>query len=362
MILSAIDHSQVPATQAKTYAILSLFLLAALSTSISMALNISQVRSVLEVIRPIFLMFVFLCGFMVGRFSSLDIRRALVLCSGTLIVVEIAVCISQYFGLSFFEAIYSTEKARLIIGPNTRITGTFANPNTFAWYTTQLFLLLVAFSSNSKKWLFLVPVGTLLLLSGSRSNLLIFPVCLGIYIILRQKGASVLSKVVRSCLAALLLIATLALAIVFAPSKLNYLYELFSVFDSGTLSSVHTVALRFLLWETRWEIFSNASESWKWFVGLGPIEAFRVLDNDFLYILLKQGLFGLAIHLIFYFVILWSLFRRYVPGLSYFVIQHVLGALLLGLQADTLGGWFFPILPIYFFGIHHAFESRKQIR
>lgn len=263
---------------------------------------------------------------------------------------------TQLFGLGTFSFIYDDSKTRPL-GGAVRIAGTMGNPNIFAWFVIQMSVIVLLFEKRKLPKLFAIIVAAaLVLFSGSRTFLMLFPVILIFVQIISYKRGSVF-YLFKLPLFALLSYGIYLLFNWFVFQirySFPYLYQLSSFLETGDLTTVNSFHERTLMWDSGLEKLGDS-----WFFGLGP-GTIHEMDNDFLYIIVNYGVIYLAIHLIMYLIIIVIFSKVGNRKFSTLGIQYVIFALIVGLQADTLVGWTYPIFILFLTGIAISMIKRRR--
>jgi hypothetical protein len=319
---------------------------------ISALLNGSYVRFVgfLDACRPLLLFLIFVVGAYVGSFSIQIVRRALLVACGVILIGQGLVVSAQLAGLRVFSLIYSEEKLAGL-DSTFRVVGTMSNPNAFAWLVCSISLLFFAMRRGLLGWLVLTFGMLLILLSGSRSILLLFlPVIIAFVFLSNHFQDRKLNWSKVAIVVGLLFGVGVSVLFYFRDSFL-YLWELRELFATRSLGTIGSFAKRFILWEVVTEYFVTREAQWKWFIGLGPREELRTLDNDYLFVFFKYGAIGLVTHFFVLFTLgLTFLKSRFTDlGMYGFVLLGM--AIVMGLQSETMAGWLHPLLIFYFSGI-----------
>jgi hypothetical protein len=267
---------------------------------------------------------------------------------------------TQLFGISAFELIYSEDKSRPF-GSLVRVTGSLGNPNVFGWIVAQMSIIILLLSTSWWRYAWLFVGALLVVMSGSRTVLILFPFMVAFASVLIGGIRAVLSK-------AFLLSLGIGSAFVYVVISLGgyfpYLQQLQTVVTSGSLMSVNAFAGRWAMWGQAYAEFASAGDM-AWLFGLGSRESTRALDNDFLYVFFRSGTFGLVAHvsLITYIATIFLRTRHSSIGMA--GLQYLIFALLMGIVADTLGGWLAPLFLFYLVGIavgagHSALSGTNQ--
>jgi len=321
-----------------------------ISNAISMLANHSMIRSPLELMRPILLFGLVLAGTSLCRFKNGTIAKAFAGAGVFLVFAQITVGVAQLLNVPIFNSIYSSDKTRGLEALFFRVTGTIGNPNAFAWFLIQSSFLTICFSKWRLRWLILVPVFFGILISGSRSNLIVFPIAIAVMKLAQLRSLSI-GRILGLLLATIFVFVCLVGVVILFPRYFSYLSELLKIAETGSLDSVTTFALRLKLWASRFAIFNSSMADHKWILGLGTTEDFRVLDNDYLYIFFKYGILGLVTHLLSIATMIYVFMKCSSLSLRTYGLQYIVCAIALGFQADTMGGWFFPLIPFYLLGL-----------
>lgn len=346
---------------------LSLLYLYMLSIAFSIIFNVSNIslNSIFHLLKPIFFILILCLGYVVGKVKDIEaIKRGLLKSAYTILIFQVIVGITQLFDISIFSYIYSDKKARPI-GELVRITGTLANPNLFAWIVLQMTVIVYLFEKKKTKKIFWVVVGILLLLfSGSRSLFILTPIVLFmINIFLSRKSLSF--YFVRFPIYLLSMAIMFSIAYWFITKfgdHFPYLQELLRIIYTKDLTSVHSFHARTVMWDDALYKFGSSENYLKWLFGIGA-GSISVLDNDYLYSFINYGLFNVFISILIYLFFYIYFSRIADKEFSTLGKQYILFSLIIGLQVETLSGWNFPVLIMYYTGIGISLlYNQRQIR
>lgn len=339
--------------------VLFLLLLVNAVAAVSFSLNALAIRStaLLELLRPVVFAVFLVYAYLVARtYDGGSLRRGLLFAAIVILLGQTVIVATQLLGLGIFDSLYSAEKTRPF-GSLVRATGSMANPNVFGWVVAQASVIAFLCASRSR-WLWLGLGALLILLSGSRTLLLLFPFMVALTLVWRDETAGWTRLAVGATLAALAMVLTVWF-VLRASAYLPYLGQLRELLVVGSLESVPSIAKRLEHWQTTFGEFSRGGWQAMLF-GLGSRQSLRVLDNDYLYVLFRLGTLGLLLHLALI-VYLARLFRS-APRDPATVVgrQYLVSSLVLGFVFETLGGWFFPLLLYFFLGL--SMGSGRRVR
>lgn len=313
-----------------------------------------------HILKPLFFLAVLISGFVIGfKFDEKVIKNSLLKVTYITLVAQLVVGTMHFFDLSWLDVLYSSERASGFRGI-LRITGTLGNPNFFAWIITQLILIILLLEKNIKRKFVSIPIALILLiLSGSRSIILLTPLMLfSVVIFLARKNRNFFFvKLPVFVLALVLLFAILLWFINIFGEHFPYLNSFLRVIDVGSLAADNSFYLRLGLWES---ILNQIGEGiiLTWIFGLGP-NIINVADNDYLYIVANYGLIGLALNTFIYILIYYNFSKLDDKRFAILGKVYILFSLIIGVQAETLGGWGYQFLIMYYAGI--AYAQRKKI-
>lgn len=341
-----------------------LFLYAvAISLSITFSIN-KSLSDLFQIAKPFYFAVIFLFGIFAARLNDeKGIIKGLLTASYIILLVQLITGIAQLMDLSIFDIIYSGEKSRPF-GRLMRLVGTTGNPNTFGWIVIQSAVIIALFEVKKfRKWLWLGIAIVLLVFSGSRSMLLMFPVILIGTVLLETRKNLKFYFMKFPVLIAILLFCFYVLVQFLEKYQdvFPYLGQLLSILNSGSLESVNSFSMRTTAWEGTMQDFTNQESLFTYLFGLGA-GTYGDIDNAYLYALTNTGLFGLIITLGI-FVYLLFIFKK-VKNIKIKVLgyQYIIFSLILGLQADTISGWTYPTFALFYTGIAIVIieKQRKQ--
>lgn len=336
---------------------LLVLLLYSIVTGLSWIANASELRgsAPAELFKP-FVYGVFLVyGYLVARRFGVDlVTRGLVWAAVAILVGQTFLALTQALDLPVFQFIYQSEKSHPF-GLLLRVTGSLANPNTFAWMVAQSAVILsLMHGSRWRRGAWITLATFLVLISGSRTLLLFFPFMLVTAQVLRDPTN--LRTYVRYLALALALLVLFAGVIVFFGRYFPYLAQLKVVATSGSLASVNSFAARLAMWSRGYEQFS-AGGLVNLLVGLGSRESTAVMDNDFLYVFFRLGVVGAVLH----FSMVAAALLRFLRGRSTTVAvlggQYVIFCLAFGLVSESTASWYTPLLMFALLGSVIGFDE-----
>lgn len=312
--------------------------------------------------KPLFFMVILIFGYFVGTKSSLSsIIHGLLRASYIILIVQIIVGVTQLFDINLFHFIYNTEKTRAL-GGLVRIAGTLGNPNIFAWIVIQMTLIIFLFETKKlKKTLFVVIGLVLVFFSGSRSLVTLFPVLLLLSkLFLDKKNVSFFLVKIPKYL--ILFGCFLLFGYWFIKTYgeyFPYLNQILMVVETGSLSSVNSFDARTIMWNNAIYQMQNENSLFTWIFGLGA-GAIGVLDNDYLYSISNYGVLNLLINISMYAFFYYQFSKISNKKFAVLGRIYIIFSFVLGYQADTLSGWNYPILIMFYVGISIALRRSKE--
>jgi len=332
--------------------LLFILLTQAFLTSISEFVNADYVRStsIVNSFRPVLLATVFLLGLHISRgVGEYNLKLILYRAACFILLIQVFICISQAFNMGIFDFIYSTQKTRGI-GGIMRVTGSFSNPNTFALVVTTLLLAIYIFGESKIKFLFVGIALFLILLSGSRSYLMVAPFILLIASFL-SIGKLNLKIFLKGSIVAVSIISIVYYLLTLYGDIFIYQAQLLTVFTNLNFYEIHTFSTRMVEWEERWNYFLNFPNNYKWIIGMGSIPQFRVGDNELFYVMWHSGTLGLIVHLTLYMFLTHLILKINDSYLRSFNLCLLIVFVVVGLTLETLSAWFQPLLFFYLLGL-----------
>jgi len=321
----------------------------ALLTALSQLLNSSHlyVTGTARIVRPFLYMMFVAYGYKIGVSKSHDtITKSILWAAYVVLAGQIIVGLTQFLGIRVFDLVYTSSKSSPYYGL-LRLTGTLGNPNFFGWVMLQV-VVVISLLNKRRSAYFLIIVGSVMAVtSGSRTATLILPFVLVLTESLRRSPRV---KIFR--LAGLaIVVGVVSVAIFVAVAQyLPYVGSIRQIFLTGSLTAIGSLNARFIHWEMVAEIFQR-SDTWVWLFGLSDRPFTQTLDNDYLYVLFRNGVVGLLVHLSLVFHILKFCYRRRESEIAQICIIYTLSALAMGTVAETLAGWLIPTWLFYLVGI-----------
>lgn len=343
----------------KHSAVLYLPLLYMVSASISLGMNHESIRSggFVELGRPIFLLVAYVFAYSCVSRTTPDrtVRNVANICK-FLLVMQLFVAAVQLFYPTFFDLVWSADKTTGL-GQILRLTGTMYNPNLFAFAIGVFSTFIVVADSTYKSLVWLTIAGFLVLLSGSRTNMIIWPAVMTIGYGLTKK------LTVRTLLQQIALLFFLVTVVIVLLTNFSdtfrYAAQLLDVLTSGNLSSVNAYAARQVMWDRAFKYVDSLG----WHAcpfGAGASEKLRTVDNDYIYIYVKFGVLGFLVHInaIWHLLKIGWLNRSNVIGRWFICVMMI--ACIQGLTTESLSGWFIGLVVFLMAGVCNGF-SKAQI-
>lgn len=335
--------------------------------AISFLLNSDELRTtaIIELFRPLLLVIVLLCGHHLGYVGKDEtLKKGLLMAAYTIILGQILISIFQTLGIDYFHLLYSQEKTREF-GTTFRVTGSLGNPNLFAWVVSSSAIIIGGLENSQKiyYWPSLAISMILVIISGSRSLLLIFPFIIIVTLffktsnlILKPTSYETLKKILLITVVILIISAIFFYVIFEASQYFPYMSSVKNVFQ-GNVMLLNSVAKRIEHWQQVYDEFSSASLLYSLF-GLGSRSIVRVVDNDFLYVLYRCGWIGMATHLFISFYMFFIFKKSKIKNIAFIGSTYLFFSLILGMLFETLAGWYFPLLLYFLLGITTGYSER----
>lgn len=317
-----------------------------------------NIGSVFHLFKPLFWLLILLFGYYISINTSKNKIYDYLLYSACFILVfQFVIAISQLVSPDFLNFIYSTEK---VSGNSLRVVGTLNNPNLFAWFVIQCGIIILLLSRRlSTKVIFTSLVLILVILSGSRSALLLLPIIYGVSLLLNYKNKKI-SLIFYTPILIIGVYLSFQLLIKFLITyggNLPYLIQILNIFETGNLSSINSFDLRLTIWTNAFSEWINSGIMGFSF-GLGP-GYFSFMDNDLLYSLFTYGFLFTFIYVVYLvFILMNSFFKR--DKVNRLIFLYTLFAILFGLQSDTLIGWNYTPFLYFLIGISINICSNKD--
>ncbi|WP_138858879.1 O-antigen ligase family protein [Exiguobacterium mexicanum] len=343
-------------------AVTLLLFLYMISVSISVLMSVNpQFTSIAHIFKPVLFVIVLFFGYIIGQSYDVEIiEKSLVKASKVIMASQLLVGIPQLLAITIFDSIYNAELARPI-GSLIRIVGTLGNPNIFAWVVIISTVTIFLMEKSKLSIVLWVAFGAILIiLSGSRTSFALFPAVLFVCTFLKTKKTKsfYFFKVPMYLFALFLTFQLMVWLITKYQQTFPYLSQLLQILETGELTSVSSFNMRTLIWSNAWNVMVNENRNLAYLFGLGPnFSASTFIDNDFLYSILNYGFIGLLLNLSIYitvFIIFSKLKNRNMKVLGQ---TYVIFSILIGIQAETISGWNYPILIMFYLGLAIALKD-----
>jgi hypothetical protein len=339
--------------------------LCSFTIAISVLLNLSNlsIMALFEVFKPIYFSFILLSGYFVGLYLNYNkICKGLLTLAYIVILFQCILAIDQLWNLQILSNLYYSDKTKSL-GSLIRITGTIGNPNTFAWIVTQMSILIFLLETKKGLRLFFLTIGfVLVLLSGSRSAFLLFPFMIFTSKLLSNRN-TVKFYLIKLPLYTALLVGILMISyqlLIKYGSELKYLYQIVSVIEDKSFTSINSFDARTQIWNHAWQNFTSENNMLiTWLFGLGP-GSLSSLDNDYLFAAFNNGLIFFIINIFIYMYILIRFMKVKNLKIKALGVQYIIFSFIIGFQAETLSGWNYPILIFFYFGLALSL-NREQV-
>jgi O-antigen ligase len=239
-----------------------------------------------------------------------------------------------------------------------RATGTFGNPNSLAFFTLQCFLFILLLGTGRWYWKGIVLLfgAALIALAGSRSVLIVLMMCLAIFVFFRRKSIS--AWIVYLSIA-LLVVVALALLVQAYAEYFRYLSQLQLLLTTDSpLTKVNSMAARLTHWDASLALFDDQSGVWKYLFGLGDRAEYSVLDNDYLYIALRHGAFGIMLFYGIYVLLATQYFEKSLdPAIRFFGLLMFFAAIVVSFAGEFFSDWHHMVFFIVLTGALTAARS-----
>lgn len=251
-----------------------------------------------------------------------------------ILVVQCIVILDQLLAYNLLSDLYMYGKAR---ADHLRSVGTLANPNLYAFFILQLGALIYLFDRSKYKTLWVLFSIVLIFFASSKSIILLTIVTYW-FIFLLEKNEFRLIAFLKSIVYILCCIAILYLFLKTFEDSFLSTRVIIDLLEKGP-SSLTTLSARFEHWEAIIKFYLNGLNMKTFLFGSPIFYQYKAVDNSYMYIVIKYGMFGviLCIYLLYY--LLSSLIAHREDKLSIYLLSFIVINLLVGLQADSLVGF-----------------------
>ena len=351
--------------------IISLLALNIFSLIISFIFNVNEIRqtSIVEIAKPVLFFIILLYGNIFACVDLCKCQQGLLLANYLIIFGQGIFVIIQSISPELISVFYSTDKLSALGG--LRVTGTLANPNTFVWVVSFATISIYMLERNKyKKYLFLLFGSFLIFLSASRTGIILYPVLLLITNALeallyqkKKKSISESQKIFLKFIVLLVLLAILLKVIIdVIPQHSPYFALLIeSVQQQEDVAEISSLEKRLNWWENIYRLYFKDLDVLPWIFGIGSRSITRVVDNDYLYVFYRTGIFGLLIHFLTIFYALKVFIKTSKSNIIGLLgIVYILYSLMFGMMFDHLGGWNSPIFLFLLLGVSSRTLQNKN--
>jgi len=351
--------------------ICSLFLICGIIffTSIFINQTFSE-RAILNGLKFLFFSAIFLSAYVVSvNISESSLVSSFKLIAIVVILLQLILVSITIFHPTFFDFMWSSDKTRGI-GQTLRLTGSMYNPNTFGLMILNLYAVIIFLSRPylKTKVIFTSICLLLILLSGSRTSVILFVIFMPIILVIsRIENLNIKSVLKSSLLVVGLMILLVYLLFVFLETyggTFRYIARITQLEyqNFGVLAlSVAEQSGRYSSWVVKWEHFASAPGIAKWFIGLGVDDVFRLGDNDYFYSFWHWGALGaLASYLVYVSVISLCPKANRRQRATLLIIFLQLAAF--GIMIETFFSWFHPILYWVLAGVAYGSAQKRKLK
>lgn len=338
---------------------LLLLLLYSVALGVSFLANASELRgsAPVELLRPVVYGIFLAYGYTVARNVGTEaVVRGLAWAAVIVLLGQTLLAFTQIAGLPVFGLIYDDRKSHPF-GALMRVTGSLQNPNAFGWMVAQAGVLLSLLLRSRMRGVWVVITTLLVLFSGSRTLLLLFPFMIVTAQVLRDPTN--VRTYLRYAGFAAVVLALFVSVILFLAEYFPYLAQLQSVAASGSLASVNSFARRLEIWATGYEEFQGGGLS-ALLIGLGARPSMAIMDNDSLYVLFRLGLLGSLVHFGIIAAVFGEFLRHRSTAVSAFGAQSVIFALVFGFVSESTASWQIPLLIFATLGLVIGMEEHRR--
>lgn len=275
------------------------------------------------------------------------------------LVAQTIIALIQLLEPNSFDVFWPSDKTRGL-DSIVRVTGSMYNPNFFAAVVTLLIAFIVAGKEPLKEWVWVVLGCVLILLSGSRTFIIGYPLVISTLYFLISEGKAKYTKTVFS----LIILYALTFFVLFVfKDTLVYSSRILSVFlensNVNDLENIISLSGRVGLWES--VIFQLNSGSFYNYI-FGSHNAVLNPHNSYLYVLYKYGFIGLILVGYLFFVCFKVSFYAkdtYEGRLLFMVTLTIMGFGLADISSVTMtfGIYLALVLGVALYRLHELHEA-----
>ncbi len=257
-----------------------------------------------------------------------------------IIVVQVLFSSVQLFYPDFFSQIWTSVETRGL-DSYVRVTGSMVNPIPFSFFVSYLVLIIIAREGPERNLLWVFIAGALVILSGTRSLILVYPFLIAGWYYL-DNNSSLFKRLFNAFICALFLYVLIFIALYFFRGYLTYSAELLSLFGINNYSvndlhqheELRTYGYRVLSWNTALMDFFSRDLFSMVFGNPGPYTSSA--HHDLLYMLTRFGILGLVIYLFLNLYLLELAYKNRDKSEGRLMYLSVLMILVVGM-ANTVG-------------------------
>lgn len=329
-------------------------------TGISFLANAAELRgsAPAELFKPTVYAIFLVYGYTVARSAPAPaVARGLVWAALLILAGQAVLGLTQVVGAPVFHPLYDAGKSHPF-GRLMRVTGSLANPNAFAWMVAQAAVIVSLMHPRRTRYLWLALATILVVLSGSRTLLVLFPFMIVAAQILRDPGN--LRVYARYLTFGAGVVALFIGVIFYLAEFFPYLAQLANIASSGSLTSVGSFAARINIWTRGYEEFTEGGPL-ALIIGLGARQSTAILDNDYLYVLFRVGVLGAIVHFGMILAVLREFLRARGDSVGALGAQYVLFSLAFGMLSETTASWQVPLIMFALLGIVLGTKERRHV-
>lgn len=258
----------------------------------------------------------------------------------SIITIQLLFSSIQLFYPDFFSQIWTSAETRGL-DSYVRVTGSMVNPIPFSFFISYLVLIIIAREGPERNLLWVSLGGLLVMLSGTRSLILVFPILIAFWYYLENNN-SLFKRLFNTVICAFFLYFCIFIFLYLFKGYLTYSAELLSIFginnypanDLYQHDELRTYGYRVLSWNaTLMDFFSRDLFSMI-FGKSGPYTSSA--HHDLLYMLTRYGILGLVIYLFLNLYLLELAYKNRDKSEGRLMYLSVLMILVVGM-ANTVG-------------------------
>lgn len=337
--------------QNKIIILLSIYCLLEVGLLVFQPFSLSNIS---YIFRPLYFAFIFISMQLTMKdMEKEEVKLTTLRTLKLILLIESFFVVLQLFDINFLSWLYEDTKS-FPLGRLVRVTGTFGNPNLFAWYIAQIISFILLFDEDHRrKFLYFLLGSILVLFSGSRTMIVLGPVIWFFVIAIKKLLMTKDMKILLYFMG--LMISFAIFTFLFLKITRNifpYASQLLNVLNGG-LAQVSAFDARIVKWRNTVSYITEHPTVW--FTGFKS-KSYISVDNDILYGISRSGMFGVVLQYLIYFLLFVKSWTKRESNLNFkiLILEMLIFTVIIGIQAETITGWIYPVFYVFIYSLLYS--------